>query len=755
VSRSIAIPSTGLKFREARTEEDGALKRRGLSLDVRQLDKEKRTLPISFSSETREVMTYDWEIGGMVPEILSHSPSACDLAPLLGAGSVLRNHDANQIVGVPVDASIDEKAKRGVATIRFGTTDCAEKTFREVADGILRGVSVGYEVMAYERVKAGGRSSQGHEGPCMVATAWRVHELTLTPIPADSSVGVGRSSRGTPTTKTNEKEFEMDKKTVFAMVRAAGLPESFAVTLIARELADADAVATAITEEKKIRAKKRKKLVVAARSEESAEDREDEEIVDDEDDDLEDDDARSTTLSEREKGVRAERKRQDTIRSAVSAAKLPAEFANELVEKNASIDKARALIIEKLAAGDMPAVNAGARGADVERGGDGGEKKLRFLTVNLGRRAFAAIGEGVEFDDETTKNVERAHISLQMAVREVLEMRGVPGARFMEPYDLWTNFLRTNGQRAANTSGDLANALSNLQNKALSRGFNLAKPTWKSWCTKGSLNDFKIAPWVQMSEAGQLAETGENGEILDTKFNDRAENRQLAVYARKASLTWQAFQNDDIGAVAKVPFKLGQGAAKLPSRLAYAHLLANPTMSDGVALFHADHGNLLTGAGSNLDATNKFAALVAAEKAFRKQVEPKAPNDTAFANEPIDIEPGVMILPPEHSYHGSSLVNPNMFTADAGAPYFKSKYAVEVESRLSNTGYTGYSLTAWYLAAAAADMETMEVSFLNGNESPLTATWEEFAVLAMHFRAVLPCAAKALDWRGIVRSNGV
>ena len=86
--------------------------------DVRAVDEKARTVQLSFSSESRDVLRYDFEQNAAVPEILSHADGACDLTPWLNAGSVLRNHDPNQIVGVPVEASVDGAA---VAALKFSS----------------------------------------------------------------------------------------------------------------------------------------------------------------------------------------------------------------------------------------------------------------------------------------------------------------------------------------------------------------------------------------------------------------------------------------------------------------------------------------------------------------------------------------------------------------------------------------------------------------------------------------------------------
>jgi len=171
----------------------------------------------------------------MVPEILLHTDGACDLSPVQDAGSVLRNHDPNQIIGVPVEVSIDPQAKKGRALIRFGNTQIARDAFQDVKDGILRGVSFGYEITSCEQVKTGEVSASGINGPALVATRWRVHEITLTPIPADPDVGVGRSHPAGAGNHGKDHAMKLDPKVIRAMVRAAGLPVSFAEEMVKRE----------------------------------------------------------------------------------------------------------------------------------------------------------------------------------------------------------------------------------------------------------------------------------------------------------------------------------------------------------------------------------------------------------------------------------------------------------------------------------------------------------------------------------------
>ena len=62
-----------------------------------------------------------------------------------------------------------------------------------VKDGFIRGVSVGYRVNEWTLIEKGHKSEDGIEGPAWIATRWEVFEASIVTVPADASVGVGRS----------------------------------------------------------------------------------------------------------------------------------------------------------------------------------------------------------------------------------------------------------------------------------------------------------------------------------------------------------------------------------------------------------------------------------------------------------------------------------------------------------------------------------------------------------------------------------
>lgn len=147
--------------------------------EVVSIDKEARTVHLAFSSEV-EVDR------GHYIEVLSHEPGACDLSRLNDGGAVLVGHDWNDQVGVNENATIDSD-RRGRATVRLGRSARAEEIFQDVVDGIRRHVSVGYNVNTWKLVE------EREHCDVYLMTSWTPYEISFVPVPADTSVGVGRS----------------------------------------------------------------------------------------------------------------------------------------------------------------------------------------------------------------------------------------------------------------------------------------------------------------------------------------------------------------------------------------------------------------------------------------------------------------------------------------------------------------------------------------------------------------------------------
>ena len=146
-------------------------------------------------------------------EILSHDAEAVDLTRLQEIGVVLFNHDRDRVIGRVLDVRLDEVTRKLRAVIQFDEDEESERIYQKVRSGTLRGVSVGYAVDVWESVEAGAKSSNGRfTGPCEVATRWTPYELSIVSVPADATVGVGRSYVENGDGNMDEQKNDIDVK---------------------------------------------------------------------------------------------------------------------------------------------------------------------------------------------------------------------------------------------------------------------------------------------------------------------------------------------------------------------------------------------------------------------------------------------------------------------------------------------------------------------------------------------------------------
>lgn len=152
---------------------------------IRQVKSEDdtKTIELSFSSEEPYQRWYDHT------EILDHK--GIQLDRLNDIGVVLYNHNRDKVIGKVKKAWVEDN--RGLAVIELDDDEFSTEIYKKVESGTLKGVSVGYSIDTWEEVKAGKESTDGFAGPCYIARKWTPYEISIVSIPADGTVGVGRS----------------------------------------------------------------------------------------------------------------------------------------------------------------------------------------------------------------------------------------------------------------------------------------------------------------------------------------------------------------------------------------------------------------------------------------------------------------------------------------------------------------------------------------------------------------------------------
>lgn len=145
---------------------------------TRKGDAAKNTFDASLSSEYQYLRGYGYEV-------LSHEASAVDLSRSKDGLPLLLQHDPGRPIGMVENIRIESKKLR--ARLRFFTTEAGVEAATMVAEG-LRTLSIGYVVDDVQQT--GARDNM----PVFTVSRWTPFECSLVSIPADPSVGVGRSS---------------------------------------------------------------------------------------------------------------------------------------------------------------------------------------------------------------------------------------------------------------------------------------------------------------------------------------------------------------------------------------------------------------------------------------------------------------------------------------------------------------------------------------------------------------------------------
>jgi len=188
---------------------------------------ESRSLEFPFSSEQPVERWFG-------AEVLSHADGAMDMTRLNDGAPLLWNHDPDRVLGVIERGWVEDG--RGYVRVRFSRSAFAEEKLADVRDGILRNVSVGYAITDAKPLRA-----NGQEG--ILATSWQPHEVSVVSVPADATVGIGRSledggsaaAAATQPTTPQPMENQIDIEAVRAQAAADERLRVAAITGLCRE----------------------------------------------------------------------------------------------------------------------------------------------------------------------------------------------------------------------------------------------------------------------------------------------------------------------------------------------------------------------------------------------------------------------------------------------------------------------------------------------------------------------------------------
>lgn len=295
------------------------------------------------------------------------------------------------------------------------------------------------------------------------------------------------------------------------------------------------------------------------------------------------------------------------------------------------------------------------------------------------------------------------------------------------------------------STSDFPQILEQTVTRTLRAGYANTPRTFTAFSRQGTLPDFKKISRVSVSGAPDLKRVLEGAEYEYGVLGTSAEEYRLQKYGRIVALTWETIINDDLDALTRIPQMFGASAAELESDIVYGILTGNPLMSDGKALFHADHGNVGT-PGALIDAVNPNPAVANPLADMRTKMILQKGIEGRY----VSVRPKFLIVPPGLEEAALRVTNAAIVAARGNdANVVGPTLSPIVEARLHDA-----DPDAWYGAADPNSVDTIEFAYLEGHEGVFTETKTGFEIDGVHIKCRHVFGAKAIDYRGLYRNVG-
>lgn len=669
------------------------------------------------------VRRYDWANGRYYMEQLQVTPESINLDRLQRGAPLLNSHWAWTLedqIGVVDQPTIE--AGQGVCQAQMSRRDSVRGIVQDLDDGVIRNVSVGYTRDAIEMIAPAQDSGMWVYN----VTRWTPMEVSLVSMPADMdsqvrSVGgqlqddKGRQLRSFPCAISEISEAPIQAPQANQATHASTTPEQRAVapTATAPSIPTAgnpaathlNPGATMTTADNQRQTGDGNPAVATTTT-------------------------TTTPSATHADGVHQERQRQADIRTAVQAARstLGADadaLQARLLDSAATVDQARAQVLDALAArSEATPIRSQ---ADIRLVGSELETRRDGLAE--------AIAHRMDPTQAITDNGRRfRHMSLSRIAEAVCQHRNI-STEGMSPMEI---------AGRAMTTGDLPAIMSNVANKRLRSGYEANEVSYTRWARRApNAPNFKAVDVLQMSAAPDLLKVNEHGEFTYGKVSDGKESYSVISRGRIIAFTRQMVVNDDLRSLDRMVTGFGASGRRLENRLVYSELTANAVLgNDGLALFEAATHKNLTAVGTAIS----VASMGVARTAMGLQ--------KGLAGEELNLTPSFLIVPRTQEQLAYQFTSSNYVPATPGTVNeFRAggRTAVEpiVESLLDAN-----STTAWYMAANANAVDTVEYCYLDGREGVALETEYSFDMDGMKMRAVHDFAAKAIDFRGLYKNNG-
>lgn len=658
-------------------------------------DEASNTIDIIFTTGAK-VRRYSWSEGAYDEELVV-TPGSVRLDRLNAGAPFLDTHSSwelRDVIGSVVPGSAKIENGRGVCKVLLSRAPGDLDTVTKIRDGVIRNISVGYR---YHRVE----KTDGQDGDPALwrVTDWEPLEVSAVPIPADP----GSQIRSAPDARAEQFDFVVETRDEAPASTANPNGE------------DAMSVKNPAADEERGHEQTIQNPAPVTVDPEAARRAADE-------------------------AVRAERVRVADINKAVGPFASQRGLADEHIAKGSTVDQFRAALVDALSSE-----------TEQTRVNNTAPNRIEVTATQEAARA-----EGIEnalmhradpmANPLNDKGREYRGMTLLEIARDCLEQRGVK-TRGMSKMELATEALaqRSGGMH---TTSDFPNLLANVANKTLRAGYEAAPQTFRPLVNVVTVPDFKAVSRLQLGEAPQLTKVNEHGEFQRGSIGEGKESYAIGTFGKIIAITRQVLINDDLAAFTRIPRAFGQQAAQLESDLVWAQILANPTMGDSVALFHANHGNLGTAATiSSINGVSEGRKMIGLQTGLDGKTL-------------LNLTPNYIIVPAALQTAAEQFVGQIYAAKNSDVvPDSLKRLQVIAEGRLDlgiSRPDLGISISGsssnWYMAASVAQIDIVELAYLEGAQGLYTETRMGFEVDGVEIKVREDVGAKVIDHRGLYKN---
>jgi hypothetical protein len=617
----------------------------------------------------------------------------------------------------------------------FASDPDSQTVATRYTEGHLNDFSIDAQILERQFVREGQtyttRQGKVIEGPAEIVTAWEPHNASICATGADPNSTVRRSY--------DQERVERMDESLLATLKGLGLPEGMTdpmqiiVYLAGKAAGQAGSDAAPMGQvESMAGMEKEPEETMRAEHVEPTEDTE------------------KKVEAEVARQIKAHDDRRKTIVAHCTLAKLERSFADALVDDpSVTVEIAQERIIRKMASQPLGGAVEGSSFSVTESEHD---KFMAQASAGLVKRCW----EG-QIKTQKAPEVQGAehfrNLGLYRLAEACVRRMGVNPERHnkgdvvriaMGHQGVMDRFNIRRSNDVYHTSGSFSSLLLDAASKTLTASYVEAPYTWDQWVRQAqSVDDFKNINRISLGESPNLEVVPEGKDYPEGKVVDQRKSYKVEKYGKEFTVTWETVINDDLDALSRIPAMHGSAARRTQEKAIYDVFLSNPTMPDGVALFSASHAS-----GTNLSGGAAAPSKTTLDKAFEVMGKQKGLNSDVF----LGLTPSILLVPLAYAGTALELVNSTASVEsekNSGVSNLYGRGGARQLRVVASPYLDANSSTNWYAIADNSLIDTVEISFLSGEESPVLESDYNIRNDSYIYTVRQSFAAAAIEHRGV------